>query len=117
MHSDVHVVSYSVGLTNAQVDPEAQGTSMHFFKFTQELRTVIRGVFTGGADTPPLVTNAQVDPEAQGTLTHYFKLTQKLRTVIRGMFTRGAPMLALDASAQHSGARPLPLRTGLSEER
>ena len=52
MDPDVHVLSYNVGLTNAQVDPQASGMSTHFFKFTKELRNAIQRMFTRGADTP-----------------------------------------------------------------
>ena len=54
MEPDGRVLSYNVGLTNAQAGPQALGMSTHFFKFTQELRTVFRRMFTRGADTPPL---------------------------------------------------------------
>ena len=54
MDPDVHVLSYNVGLTNAQVDPQLSGMSPYFFKFTKELRNVIQMAFTRGADTPPL---------------------------------------------------------------
>ena len=48
MKHDVHVISYNVGLTNAQVDSQ----STFLFKFTKELRSVIHRMFTCGADTP-----------------------------------------------------------------
>ena len=54
MDPDVHVLSYNVGLTNAQVDPQLSGMSPYFFKFTKELRNVIQRMFTRGADTPAL---------------------------------------------------------------
>ena len=39
MEPDVRVLSYNVGLTNAQVDPQASGMSKHVFKFTHGLKS------------------------------------------------------------------------------
>ena len=54
MDPDVHVLSYNVGLTNAQVDPDESGMPTRFFKFTSELRNAILMMFTrgAGADEP-----------------------------------------------------------------
>ena len=52
MDPDVHVLSYNVGLTNDQVDPNAQGSGSIFYKFTTQLKDVIHWMFTCGADMP-----------------------------------------------------------------
>ena len=51
MPPHVHLLSYNVGLTNDQVDPEQSMTSI-FYKFTTQLKDVIQWMFTYGADTP-----------------------------------------------------------------
>ena len=63
MDPHVHVLSYNVGLTNDQVDPDQQGQAAHFYKFTTQLRDVIQRMFTYGADTPAPDT-------ARGTPAH-----------------------------------------------
>ena len=68
MDPDVHVLSYNVGLLNAQVDPEGTGMSTYFYKFTTQLRDVIQRMFTRGADTPAADTHA-LDARSAGADT------------------------------------------------
>ena len=68
MDPDVHVLSYNVGLTNDQVDPNAQGSKSIFYKFTTQLKDVIHRMFTRGADTPAADTHA-LDARSAGADT------------------------------------------------
>ena len=52
MEHEVNVLSYNLGLTSPQVDPDTQGQTLRFYKFTRNLRDVIRRIFTRGAETP-----------------------------------------------------------------
>ena len=57
--ADVHLLSYNVGLTSDQVDPDKEaGMSSTVYKFTTQLMDVIQRMFTGGADTPAAATHA-----------------------------------------------------------
>ena len=68
MEPDVHVLSYNVGLTNDQADPEKTDVSSVFYKFSTQLTNVIQRMFTRGADTPAADAHA-LDARSAGADT------------------------------------------------